>query len=138
MTSLKWLFPLALLFVLACESKESSADSTTQEIVTPADGPAYTDLSVAQFTEKMKEENVVILDVRTPGETARGIIDGAIEIDYRQPDFADKIKALDKNKTYLVYCQSGGRSARAAELLAEQGFPSLYNLADGYRAWPAE
>ena len=83
----------------------------------------------------MSKENTVILDVRTPGEIAEGKIENALEIDILEPGFEDKIKALDKDKTYLVYCKAGGRSAKACNLMLEQEFPNLYNLEGGYTAW---
>ena len=82
--------------------------------------------------------DVVILDVRTPGETAAGMIEGAVEIDFRGDNFKDQISALDKDKTYLVYCKSGGRSASACEIMQEMGFEKLYNLDGGYTRWSAE
>jgi rhodanese-related sulfurtransferase len=104
----------------------------------PAPAPAqeaYTNLTVQEAKEVLADENVILLDVRTPAETARGKIEGATEIDYRDPDFAAKISALDRQPTYLVYCAVGGRSSRTCELMAEAGFDRLYNLEGGYTAW---
>ncbi len=83
----------------------------------------------------MPDPNVVILDVRTPAETAHGKIEGAIEIDYNSPDFALKVGGLDKSKTYLVYCRSGNRSGKACSMMQQQGFTRLYNLQGGMLAW---
>jgi rhodanese-related sulfurtransferase len=83
----------------------------------------------------MSGKDVVILDVRTPAETAKGKIAGAIEIDVRSADFKEKIKALDQEKTYLVYCQSGKRSAAACNVLSKEGFKEMYNLLGGYREY---
>lgn len=98
---------------------------------------AYTDLDVAAFKAKMANEHVVVLDVRSPQETALGKIEGAIEIDYNAGNFAEQSAQLDKEKTYLIYCRSGVRSVHACNIMKEQGFSDLYNLLGGYIAWSA-
>ena len=57
---------------------------------------------------------VVVLDVRTPKEFKEGHIPGATNIDFTTPDFEKRIGKLDKSKTYLVHCASGGRSRTRA------------------------
>jgi len=78
---------------------------------------------------------VPIIDVRTPKEIADGKIPNAIEINYEADDFEEKLEGLDKNVTYIVYCEAGGRSSNAAELMAKKGFKNVYNLEGGYKAW---
>jgi rhodanese-related sulfurtransferase len=74
--------------------------------------------------------------VRTPGEVSEGYIDGAtLFIDYNGSNFESKISKLDKSKSYVIYCRSGGRSARASELMASKGFKKLYNLEGGISNW---
>lgn len=87
------------------------------------------------FAELMEEENTVLLDVRTPAETADGTIEGAREMDFRDPDFGQRVAELDKDKTYLVYCASGGRSGQTCRMMTAAGFERVYNLEGGYRAW---
>lgn len=99
---------------------------------------AFTNLEVADFRAKIDDDNVVILDVRTPAETAQGMIEGAIELNVNAPDFAQRVSELDKDKTYLVYCRSGRRSVTACNVMHNQGFDSLYNLVGGYLAWTRE
>lgn len=96
---------------------------------------SYTDLDVAAFKAKMAEPGVVLLDVRTPEETAKGNIADCAEVDFNANGFEAKIDQLDKDKTYLVYCRSGGRSSQACKLMAKKGFKNLYNLKGGYLAW---
>lgn len=98
-------------------------------------GEPYQNIPLSEFKEKMKGSDVVILDVRTPQETAQGKINGAIEIDYSSRDFDAKIRQLDKNKTYLVYCAVGSRSAAACDALSKKGFEKIYNLKGGYMGW---
>jgi len=83
-------------------------------------------------------ENLHVVDVRTPQEVAQGAIDGATNIDFRAADFNDQIAALDKEQPILVYCKSGGRSGKTADLLVKQGFTKVYDLDGGYTAYISE
>jgi rhodanese-related sulfurtransferase len=80
-------------------------------------------------------EVLVVIDVRTPEEFAEGTIPKAINIDVKANDFLDQIIKLDKEKTYLLSCRSGKRSARAAGIMEENGFKYLYNMKGGYLQW---
>jgi len=113
---------------------EQQAAATTETVADTTQLP-FTNLDVAAFKEKMKEPGVVILDVRTPDETAQGKIEGAIEIDFYSDNFESEIEKLDPEKTYLVYCRSGNRSAKTCNLMASKGFKHCYNLLGGYKAW---
>ena len=96
----------------------------------------FSNISEEEFTQKAGGENTFILDVRTPGEVADGYISGAsLFIDINDPSFAEKMQALDKSKTYLVYCRSGARSSKASGWMAENGFTSVYNLSGGIMSW---
>lgn len=115
-------------------SVEQRTASANETVADTAQLP-FTNLDVAAFKEKMKEPGVVILDVRTPEETALGMIEGAIEIDFYGDNFESEIEKLDPEKTYLVYCRSGNRSAKTCNLMASKGFKHCYNLLGGYNAW---
>lgn len=90
----------------------------------------------AAKTLMYNQTDVVVLDVRTPEEFAAGSIQDAMNINYNAVDFSQQIDALDKSKTYLVYCRSGARSSKAVEIMKEKGFHFLYHLEGGYLAWP--
>lgn len=125
----------------ACSSgtnKNSGEIATAAESSPDMPAQPFEDIDAATFRSKMQADNTVILDVRTPGETQEGMIENAVAIDFTAPDFLEKIGQLDKDKTYLVYCQSGGRSARACEKMSDLGFQKLYNLEGGYMVWPKE
>lgn len=80
---------------------------------------------------------VVVLDVRTPEEFALGHVPRATNLDFNAPDFEERLRALDHGATYLVHCQSGGRSAQARDAMMGDGFTSVLHLADGYAGWEA-
>jgi len=99
-----------------------------------ADAP-FKNVDVAQFEKLRKNTNAVVLDVRTKKEFDAGHIPGATNIDVNAPDFEQKVSKLDKNKTYLVHCAAGKRSAKAAGRMAELKFRDLVNLEGGYTEW---
>jgi len=80
----------------------------------------------------------VIIDVRTPGEFTEEHIENATNIDFYSEAFRDMLNNLDKNKTYLIYCQVGGRSGSALGIMAELNFKEVYNILGGIIAWAAE
>lgn len=126
-----------LLSAASCQTGTSTSAASGQ--ATTANSPAaaaFENIPAAAFAEKMKMPNTVVLDVRTPAETAAGKIEGAIEMDVNAPDFAQQLSQLDKSKTYLVYCRSGRRSAVACNIMSDQGFTQLFNLEGGYLSWP--
>ncbi|KAB2840593.1 MAG: rhodanese-like domain-containing protein, partial [Burkholderiales bacterium] len=60
-----------------------------------------------------------LIDVRTTGEFARGAIQGAINLPLSLlRRCADD---LDKKRPWIIYCQTGNRTAAAAFLLAQRG-----------------
>lgn len=74
----------------------------------------------------------VLIDVRTPEEYAEGHLPHAINIDVNGDDFEEKIKKLNPNKNYFVYCRSGKRSTLATETMNGLGFMKVANLKDGF------
>jgi rhodanese-related sulfurtransferase len=105
--------------------------------------PASTDRSEstvqhvdAQQAQKLvADKKVVVLDIRTPQEFNQGRIAGAKNIDFLGPDFEQRIDALDKSKSYLVHCASGGRSTHSLALFKKHSFQSVYHLDGGIKAW---
>ncbi len=81
------------------------------------------------------DANIAILDVRTAKEFADGHVEGAVNIDVNQTDFAQKIDELDRSKTYIVYCRLGIRSRKAVGIMSAKGFKNLYNVSDGFAGW---
>ncbi|WP_394996067.1 rhodanese-like domain-containing protein [Emticicia sp.] len=98
---------------------------------------SYENIQAAAFQKLITEtQNSMILDVRTPAEHKQGGIDGAVNIDIMGSNFAQKVAALEKDKTYFVYCRSGNRSGSACEMMSKDGFKNLYNLSGGMMNWP--
>lgn len=73
----------------------------------------------------LKPLGVKVIDVRSRGEFQSGHVAGARNMDVGSFDFGQSIKRLNPKHTYLVYCQSGNRSARAASAMRAAGLTAL-------------
>ncbi|MEQ9063084.1 MAG: rhodanese-like domain-containing protein [Vicingaceae bacterium] len=76
-----------------------------------------------------------ILDVRTEGELASGMLPGAIHMDFYSNSFAQELEKLDRSKPVFVYCAAGGRSGKAMGMMKSMDFKEVYNLSGGFPTW---
>ena len=118
-------FPLKLILLLLMSSLISSGANSP--VLTPAEAAA-----------QLKAGGAVLIDVREPEEWAEtGVAEPAVLLalsDLRGERTTWKpFLEKDRDKTLLLYCRSGGRSAKAAELLATEGFKTAN--AGGFKAW---
>jgi len=109
------LFGLMLMQIFACNAQKSN--------------------SVEFKAAFEKEKEAILIDVRTPEEFKSGAIEKAVNIDYNDPKFEEKIVHLDKKLPYYVYCLSGGRSSSAADFMRKQGYEKVVELKGGILAW---
>lgn len=96
----------------------------------------FRNLSGSAFRNAHLNSDSVLLDVRTAAEFASGTIKGARNIDVTSPAFPESISKLDKTREYFIFCRSGGRSARACEIMAKQGL-KVNNLDGGIGEYPS-
>lgn len=94
-------------------------------------GGNYTTQNVQEFVSTISDPNVVVIDVRTPEEFASGHVANAVNMNVEGGNFEQEISALDKSKTYALYCRSGRRSANAAGIMSGAGFTSVITLDGG-------
>ncbi len=92
-------------------------------------------LSPAEAVTLINRSNAFVLDVRDEAEFASGHIADATHIPVA--DLAARIGELKKyqNKTILVNCQKGMRSAKACDILRKAEFTQVNNLQGGLSAW---
>lgn len=114
---------IALIAFAGCDAQTSGVKNLSQQ-----------DLST-----KLQVEDVVVIDVRTPGEIARGYIpETDLFINVNGGDFDQKISTLDTSKTYIIYCHSGARSQQAATRMVAKGFASVFNLQGGISSYKGQ
>ncbi|WP_448924606.1 rhodanese-like domain-containing protein [Hoylesella nanceiensis] len=100
-----------------------------------AQSKKFESVDVATFAKVIADSTVVLLDVRTPEEYEEAHIGNAINIDVLQDSFESKATSiLPKNKKIALYCRSGKRSKKAANILAAKGY-RIVELTTGYLGW---
>lgn len=105
----------------------------------PAQEGGVRQMDQSEFAKILKQEQAVVLDVRTPEEISAGYIkDATVFADINGPDFEARIDQLDKSKAYIVYCRSGARSDKAGSYMINKGFKKVYNLSGGIINWKGE
>lgn len=88
-------------------------------------------ISAKDFLAVDESSESVILDVRTDSEYSAGHVKNAILLSLQTPDFMDKIRNLDKDQSYYVYCRSGMRSRSAVIKMRKEGISKAYNIKGG-------
>ena len=89
--------------------------------------------------------DILLLDVREPGEVAEGHIPNALSVprglleakaDLAYPHREPKL--ADRHQPVVVYCASGVRSLLAASTLQQMGFTAVKSMSGGFMAWKEE
>ncbi|PIC79540.1 rhodanese [Sporosarcina sp. P18a] len=88
---------------------------------------------VQEQLESGKELNII--DVREDDEVAEGMIPGAEHI--ALGNLPVEMHDLNAEIPYILVCRSGGRSGRAQELMADEGF-DVTNMVGGMLAWEGQ
>lgn len=109
------------------ESKKDATGAETKAIVTL--------VGKADFEKLLGKEGAQLIDVRTPREVSQGKIGEAVNVDFHATNFKEQLSELDKSKPVLIYCASGGRSAKAVAMMQEMGFQEIHELKGGYKGW---
>jgi rhodanese-related sulfurtransferase len=98
-------------------------------------------ITPAQAQEMMAKSNTLVVDVRdTPEVEKSGKVAGAVHVsrgmlEFRaDPESPYHDKNFAKDKTVIVYCASGGRSALSGKTLKDMGYAQVYNLG-AFKDW---
>ena len=88
-------------------------------------------LSQEEFIKGYRKAQLI--DVREPNEYNGGHILGARNIPVTQ--MKQRMKEIREDKPVYLYCQSGLRSGRAAQMLYRKGYRDIYHLQGGFKKW---
>ena len=89
-------------------------------------------IDAGELAEKMKSEDVKVVDVRKKGEYVSEHVEGAIHMPL--DDINDHLSDLDKNETYYVHCAGGYRSMIYNSILKARGYTNLIDVKGGFKA----
>jgi rhodanese-related sulfurtransferase len=115
--------------------------ATNVKAMMEAANAAVPRVTPAQAKDMMSRDNVVVVDVRDAKEVdASGKVAGAVHIprgllEFKaDPDSPARDPNLDQDKTVILYCASGGRSALAGKTLKDMGYEKVFNLG-AFKDW---
>jgi rhodanese-related sulfurtransferase len=98
-------------------------------------------ITAAQAREMIEKGNTLVVDVRDAPEVEKsGKVAGAVHVsrgmlEFRaDPESPYHDKSFSKDKTVILYCASGGRSALAAKVLKDMGYDQVYNVG-AFKDW---
>lgn len=95
-------------------------------------------LNVKEYLEQVEattQGERYFIDVRTAEEYAEGTILDADNIDVLNSTFIEEVAKLDREKPVYLFCRSGNRSQKAAEMMSKMGFTNIIDLDGGYQSW---
>jgi rhodanese-related sulfurtransferase len=114
---------------------------TSLKAMMEAANAAVPRITPAQASEMIGKDNVVIVDVRDAKELEQsGKVAGAVHIprgllEFKaDPESPVREQKMDRSKTVILYCGTGGRSALAGKTLKELGYDKVFNLG-AFKDW---
>jgi rhodanese-related sulfurtransferase len=120
--------------------KEDAMATSVKQMLEAANA-AVPKITPDQASEMIEKGNTLVVDVRdAPEVAASGKVAGAVHVsrgmlEFRaDPDSPYHDKNFDKDKTVILYCASGGRSALAGKVLKDMGYDKVYNVG-GFKDW---
>jgi len=120
--------------------KEDAMATSVKQMLEAANA-AVPKITPDQASEIIEKGNTLVVDVRdAPEVAASGKVAGAVHVsrgmlEFRaDPDSPYHDKNFDKDKTVILYCASGGRSALAGKVLKDMGYDKVYNVG-GFKDW---
>lgn len=134
----RWLAVLSLILVMACAPQQQAQEKRAESLTIQSQRGHFETISVTQAQALIQATpQLQILDVRTAQEFSAGHLENALSLDFYAPDFQQRLNQLDKKRPYLLYCQSGRRSAKTLDMMKNAGFEHVYELRGGFNAWQA-
>ena len=133
LTFLSFLFVMGLM-VIACNSSSTTEtkENTTESSSTD---PAEHKMDKEAFNSAIQKSGAVVIDVRMPAEFEQGHIQGAININFFDPEFKHQLLDLDRDKKYYLYCKNETRSYRSMKFMETNDFKHVYMLKGGYEEY---
>ena len=85
-------------------------------------------ITISQAKKLLKDKEIIVVDVRTPEEFVHQHLPNAINLNIFDKNFQEKVSALEKDSTYLLYCKSGQRCNSTLYFMLNCGFKNVYSV----------
>ena len=115
--------------------------TTSVKQMMEAANAAVPKITPAQARDMISKGNTLVVDVRDAPEVEKsGKIAGAVNVsrgmlEFRaDPESPYHDKNFSRDKTLILYCASGGRSALSGKVLKDMGYTEVYNVG-GFKDW---
>ena len=115
--------------------------ATSVKQMLEAANAAVPKITPAQAREMIAKGNTLVVDVRDAAEVEKsGKVQGAVHasrglLEFKaDPESPYHDKNFSKDKTVILYCASGGRSALGGKVLKDMGYGQVYNLG-AFKDW---
>ncbi len=130
---------LGVFGLVGCDYDSSSEDvDNKQDMVYESFENYSEDLSNNEYEEILEWlDEVVVIDIRTKEELVdTGVISWVDKnIDYYKSDFRQNIDNLDKDRIYVLYCNTWNRTSDTLNLMKQLGFENIYHIQNGITGW---
>jgi len=122
-TSLLSIIILSMMLTVACSNDKAGTDASESDVKT------MTGEELVKQNSGKEKDNVLIIDVRSAEEYEAGHIQHAVNIFV--DELEGKLNEIEdyKDKPIIVYCNTGNKSGKAAEILVKNGFKDVTNAA---------
>ena len=130
---MKWLFLLLLTVVLVACGGTDTAAPVAEQSVASGQLDLAPEVNVQTVAEVKDRTDVTVLDVREQWEYDEGHIPGVVLIPLGE--IPNRLSEIPTDKTVIVTCRSGNRSAQAVDFLRQNGFDNVHNMLGGIVAW---
>jgi rhodanese-related sulfurtransferase len=117
------------------KAQNTNPTASAQQAATPKlAANVFQTLAPAQAKQLIdSRKNLFIVDVRSPQELKEGAIADSVLIPFWQ--ILRGQQTLPKDKPLLLVCGVGGRSYAIGQVLHRKGYPEIYSLSGGIKAW---
>ena len=126
------------------ETKSEEGFMTPVQIMVAAAKAMIENLAPADLAAELAHPDVLLVDVREPGETEAGVIPGAVLVPrgmlefHAQQGTRHHIEGFEPSQRVIVYSAAGSRSVLAVRSLHELGYHDVAHLEGGFEAWAQE
>ena len=130
---MKWLFLLLLTVVLVACGGTDTAAPVAEQSAASSQLDLAPEVNVQTVAEVKDRTDVTVLDVREQWDYDEGHIPGVVLIPLGE--IPNRLCEIPTDKTVIVTCRTGNRSAQAVDFLRQNGFDNVHNMLGGIVAW---